>query len=92
MSNQISHDHNFKNLLLDFPTECLDWILPDATKKWGKVWNFEFIRQEPKKDKLSEAHLSLDMPILFYFEQKKVILWLVEFQEDKEKFSIYIVG
>ena len=29
------------------------------------------------------------MPILYYFEHQKVLLWLVEFQEDKEKFSIY---
>ena len=29
------------------------------------------------------------MPILFHFENQKLLLWLVEFQEDKGKFSIY---
>ena len=29
------------------------------------------------------------MPILFIFEHRQVLLWLVEFQEDKNKFSIY---
>ena len=87
-----SHDHNFKNLLLDFPKESLNWILPDATKKWGPIWLVEFLRQEPKKDHLKDAHVALDMPILFYFEHKKVILWLVEFQEDKDQFSIHKLG
>ena len=31
------------------------------------------------------------MPILFEFERRQLLLWLVEFQEDKSKFSIYKV-
>jgi hypothetical protein len=53
------------------------------------VRHIEFIRQEPKKRRLSDAHLSLDMPILFTFDRHRIILWIVEFQEDKAKFSIY---
>ena len=49
----------------------------------------EFIRQKPKKRKLSDPGLALDMPILFFFENQQLLLWLVEFQEDKAKFSIY---
>ncbi|MBU0994092.1 MAG: hypothetical protein KJ737_16500 [Proteobacteria bacterium] len=51
--------------------------------------DIEFVRQEPKKSKLSDTALELDMPILFTFEKKQLLLWLVEFQEDKSKFSIY---
>ncbi|CAN2042551.1 hypothetical protein GMMP15_850027 [Candidatus Magnetomoraceae bacterium gMMP-15] len=87
--NQESHDHNFKNLFLDFPKEALEWLLPQALKDYGKVVSLEFIRQEPKKRKLSDAYLSLDMPILFKFRDRQLIMWLVEFQEDKSKFSIY---
>jgi hypothetical protein len=86
---QESHDHNFKNLFADFPKEALEWILPEATKKLGAILKIEFIRQEPKKRRLSDAHLSLDMPILFSFEKGQILLWLVEFQEDKNRFSIY---
>jgi hypothetical protein len=85
----ISHDHNFKNMLLDFPKETLEWILPDIPAKMGEIRNVEFVRQEPGKRRLSDAHLSLDMPILFTFDQRQVLLWLVEFQEDKNRFSIY---
>jgi len=84
-----SHDQNFKNIFLDFPEEALDWILPQAKKDWGKIWNIDFPRQETRKYKLTDGHFNLDMPILYYFEKNKVLVWLVEFQEDKEKFSIY---
>ena len=84
-----SHDHNFKNLFLDFPKETLKWFFPQAEQNWGQVHKVEFIRQEPKKRKLSEPSLALDMPILFFFENQQLLLWLVEFQEDKAKFSIY---
>ena len=84
-----SHDHNFKNLFLDFPKETLEWFFPQAEQNWGQVRKVEFIRQEPKKRKLSDSNFALDMPILFFFENQQLLLWLVEFQEDKAKFSIY---
>ena len=84
-----SHDHNFKNLFLDFPKQTLEWFFPQAEQNWGQVRKVEFVRQEPKKRKLSDLSLALDMPILFFFENQQLLLWLVEFQEDKSKFSIY---
>jgi len=86
-----SHDQNFKNLLLDFPQEALTWLFPQAIERWGPIRQIEFVRQEPKKRKLRDPHLALDMPILFSFAAQQVLLWLVEFQEDKRKFSIYTV-
>jgi hypothetical protein len=87
---QEPHDQNFKNLFLDFPTEALEWIFPQAIQTWGPVQHVEFLRQEPKKRKLSDSHLVLDMPILFSFQHdKQLLLWLVEFQEAKARFSIY---
>jgi hypothetical protein len=85
----ISHDHNFKNVFQDFPKEALEWILPDIPTQLGPIRSVEFIRQETAKRRLSDAHLSLDMPILFTFEKDQVLLWIVEFQEDKHRFSIY---
>ena len=64
-------------------------MLPEALEAYGRLEHIEFVRQEPKKRKLSDAHLSLDMPILFRFAAGQVLLWLVEFQKDKQRFSIY---
>ena|GEM_PF-5798911 len=73
-NNMISHDHNFKNVFLDFPKEALEWILPDIPAKMGKICHVGFIRQEPEKRRLTDAHLSLDMPILYDFEKGQVLL------------------
>jgi predicted transposase YdaD len=85
----ISHDPNFKNLFQDFPEETLQWLFPQAEQNWGKIVSIDFTRQEPKKHHLSDAGLALDLPILFHFENQQLLLWLVEFQEDKSKFSIH---
>jgi predicted transposase YdaD len=53
MPNQ-PHDQNFKNLFLDFPRESLSWLFPQALETWGEVRHVEFVRQEPKKNKLSD--------------------------------------
>ena len=86
---QESHDHNFKNLLLDFPEESLKVFYPQALEHWGNIQKVEFVRQEPGKYRLSDSSLALDMPILYTFKTQQLLLWLVEFQEDKSKFSIY---
>jgi hypothetical protein len=84
-----SHDHNFKNVFLDFPREALTWLLPEALREYGELHRIEFVRQEPGKRKLTDRGLELDMPILFTFDAGQILLWVVEFQEDKRKFSIY---
>ena len=84
-----SHDHNFKNLFQDFPREALELFYPRALELYGKLIEVSFVRQEPRKHQLSDAGLDLDMPVLFRFERGELLLWLVEFQEDKGKFSIY---
>ncbi|SMP47916.1 hypothetical protein SAMN06295888_104207 [Desulfonatronum zhilinae] len=86
---QESHDHNFKNVFLDFPREALELFYPQALEQCGELQEITFVRQEPRKHRLSDSGLALDMPILFHFTRGSLLLWLVEFQEDKDKFSIY---
>jgi hypothetical protein len=62
---------------MDFPKEALDWLLPDVSKGLGRIQQISFVREEPKKRQLTDAHLSLDMPILYTFKKKRVLLWLV---------------
>jgi len=53
MENE-SHDHNFKNLFMDFPKEALEFFLPDVLNKLGQIKHIEFDRQEPKKHHLKD--------------------------------------
>jgi hypothetical protein len=69
----ISHDHNFKNVFIDFPQKALEWLLPDIPANLGKLQKVVFVRQEPRKRRLTDAHLSLDMPVLYTFENGQVL-------------------
>ncbi len=70
----IPHDSNFKNLFYDFPKETLQWLLPQAEQNGGKIVSIDFTRQEPKKYPLSGSRLALDLPILFHFESRQLLL------------------
>ena len=70
-----SHDHNFKNLFLDFPKETLEWFFPQAEQNWGQVRKVEFIRQEPQKRKLSDPNFALAR--LSRFSQAKFFIEIV---------------
>jgi len=69
----ISHDHNFKNVFIDFPQKALEWFLPDIPANLGKLRKVVFVRQELRKRRLSDAHMSLDMPVLYTFENGQVL-------------------
>lgn len=56
---------------------------------YGRLQGISFVRQEPGKHKLADRGLVLDMPILFTFEKGSLLLWIVEFQEERKGFSIY---
>ena len=68
-----SHDHNFKNLVKDFPKETLDLMMPAKLTALGPIKSYTFLDQEPLKDMLSDPHRALDLPILFEFEKRKIL-------------------
>jgi hypothetical protein len=69
----ISHDHNFKNVFIDFPQKALEWLLPEIPEYLGKLRKVVFVRQEPRKRQLTDTHLSLVMPVLYTFENGQVL-------------------
>ncbi|TWI62849.1 hypothetical protein LZ24_03337 [Desulfobotulus alkaliphilus] len=92
MAERVSHDQNFKNLARDFTREIAEFLSPEILEGMGKLIGFEVVHQETQKQKLKDRHFVLDIPIRFRFENGTLILWLLEFQEDKYKFSIYTVA
>ena len=88
-----SHDHNFKNLFLDFPKETLTpkeilkWFFPQAEQNWGQVRKIEFVRQEPRKHNLPDPSLSLDMPILFFLTISNCFYGWLSFRKTKQNFQ-----
>ncbi|MDJ0840185.1 MAG: hypothetical protein QNK37_26985 [Acidobacteriota bacterium] len=88
-NNDFSHDSGFKNLVLDFPRETIDWLLPGVEKVYGKIVSLSFPLQETKKQKLTDKGRRNDAAIYIEFENGKALVPLMEHKGDKYSFSIY---
>jgi hypothetical protein len=80
----ISHDHNFKNIFLDFPKEALEWILPDIPAKMGKIRHVGFVRQEPGKRRLTDVYAGVRE------DEREAIFREIPEQEDTAMLAQYI--
>jgi hypothetical protein len=83
-----THDAGFKDVVMDYPHETVDWLVPEAIETFGVVEDVAFIREEMKKQWLSDPGRELDIPMKFRFEKGPVILILIEHKSDKESFTI----
>ncbi|MBF0236951.1 MAG: Rpn family recombination-promoting nuclease/putative transposase [SAR324 cluster bacterium] len=88
-SNSLQHDPSFKNLITDFPEDTLRWLMPEAEQRFGKILKVDFIRQEMKKQWLSDEGRELDVPVQYTFEHQQLLIVLIEHQRDKAAFSIF---
>jgi len=55
-----SHDHNFKNLILDYPRQALELFAPDEYAALDDSVKILPIRQEQLKERLGERFRVLD--------------------------------
>ncbi len=63
MSNPISHDQNFKNLILDYPHQALEFFVPLEAKGLDHSVKITPLRQEQLKERLGERFRELDVPL-----------------------------
>lgn len=87
----LSHDQNFKNLILDYPRPALEFfaaeeVPPDLTQA-----RIVPIRQEQLKERLGERFRELDIPLLVEWPdgRREAILFIVEEETDPRRFSVH---
>ena len=64
MSNKINHDQNFKNLILDYPYQALEFFASDESTDLTPDVRITPIRQEQLKERLGDRFHELDVPLL----------------------------
>ena len=52
MANAVSHDQNFKNLILDYPRDALDFFAPSEAPAAGDDVTVTPVRQEQLQQRL----------------------------------------
>jgi hypothetical protein len=87
----MSHDQNFKNLILDYPRQALELFAEEEAKILDDSARILPIRQEQLKERLGERFRELDVPLLVEWPdgRREAILFVLEEESDPRRFSIH---
>ena len=87
----MSHDQNFKNLILDYPRQALEFFAAAETADidWATA-RITPVRQEQVQERLGERFRELDTPLLVEWPDGKraALLFVVEEETQPGRFSI----
>ncbi|MCV2219112.1 DUF4351 domain-containing protein [Thauera sp. Sel9] len=94
MSAPNSHDQNFKNLILDYPRQALEFFAPDEAMHIDESVRITPIRQEQLKNRLGDRFHELDVPLLVEWPdgRREALLFVLEEKSDPARFSIHRLG
>jgi len=67
-------DQAIKELLRSYPVDSLEFLLPEATKEWGKPTAWEFLNTTTRKHDLSNKGYVMDLNIRYTFRKRSVVL------------------
>ena len=86
-----SHDQNFKNLILDYPRQALQFFAPGEAADIDESAVITPIRQEQLKNRLGDRFHELDVPLKVEWPdgRRAALLFLLEEESDPKRFSIH---
>ncbi len=85
-----SHDQNFKNLILDYPRQALEFFAAQEAVGLDQQARITPIRQEQLKERLGDHFRALDVPLLVEWPdgRRETLLFVIEEETDPKRFSI----
>ena len=94
MSDLISHDQNFKNLILDYPRQALEFFASAEATDIDASTVITPIRQEQLKNRLGDRFHELDVPLKVEWPdgRRAALLFLLEEESDPARFSVHRLG
>jgi len=87
----MSHDQNFKNLILDYPRESLAFFAAEEAGDGFAAAEITPLRQEQLKERLGERFRELDVPLLVTWSdnRREAIVFVLEEETEVRRFSIH---
>ncbi|SER58279.1 DUF4351 domain-containing protein [Halopseudomonas bauzanensis] len=85
-----SHDQNFKNLILDYPQQALEFFAAQEAVGLDQQVRITAVRQEQLKERLGDHFRELDVPLLVEWPdgRRETLLFAIEEETDPTRFSI----
>ena len=89
MADPVSHDQNFKNLIVDYPREALAFFAPDEAPAAVDAARVVPVREEQLQEQLGGRYRRLDVPLLAEWAdgRREAILFAIEEESDHRRFS-----
>ena len=88
MAEPVSHDQNFKNLIVDYPREALEFFAPQEAPEADDAVRVVPIREEQLQELLGGRYRRLDVPLLAEWEDgREAVLFALEEESDRHRFS-----
>ena len=89
MADAVSHDQNFKNLILDYPRHALEFFAPEEAPGPRDDVRILPVRQEQLQQRLGQRHRELDTPLLVEWPdgRREAVLFALEEESDGRRFS-----
>ncbi|WP_089725066.1 hypothetical protein [Candidatus Thiosymbion oneisti] len=87
----MSHDQNFKNLLLDYSRQALAFFAAAEAAKIDERVHITPVRQEQFQERLGERFRELDVPLRVEWPdgRHEALLFVLEEESDARRFSIH---
>ena len=91
MADGVSHDQNFKNLILDYPQDALAFLAAEEALLAEDTVEIIPARQEQLQERLGEHYRELDVPLLVTWQdgRREAILFVLEEETDRRRFSLH---
>jgi len=85
------HDQNFKNLILDYPVQALEFFAGEEAGSDLSEARIIPVRQEQLKERLKDRFRELDTPLLVEWSdgRREAVLFVIEEETKTSEFSIY---
>lgn len=87
----LSHDQNFKNLILDYSRQALEFFANAEAQHLDEQVRITPIRQEQLKNRLGDRFHELDVPLLVEWPdgRRATLLFMLEEETNPSRFSIH---
>jgi hypothetical protein len=87
----MSHDQNFKNLILDYPREALAFFAAEEAAGLAEDVRITPLRQEQLKERLGDRFRELDVPLLVEWPdgRTEALLFVIEQETQARRFEIH---
>ena len=89
MARAISHDQNFKNLILDYPRQALSFFAPEEAPAPDDDVEIVPLRQEQLQERLGQRYHELDTPLQVQWAdgRREAVVFALEEETDGGRFS-----